>query len=401
MDRLFKAFTLAAIFLSICAQAWCQSARIGPRGGKLISADKLLHMVVPPGALDKETLLSIASLDNSNPGGIGHAYELMPHGIRFKKLVSLSFHYKNLLDSITFPCGLQIAFQDSLDQWKISAGRQHDEQGKILKVTTTHFSRWCVMESVKLSPKLSSVQPLGFVYFKVTGFVPANFDPCSPAKDGKDVPITTGQILPAERIRQWTLLSSFGTLFPTGGTAAYQAPSIPPQKNTITVMVELKSQPFPLLAKVNVINASFGVVFQVGNEPPINFDHVEASKDGDTYNILISDDRGNAIGSLTFTGKLPGIFSWTGNGTPGNNYLSIRPPNLKRWTFESYYEKNGKAIDSHGFVTAKREGNARELLTGEFTIKNAGKINIIDGDGTYEGETTVEGRFKVILKQND
>ena len=401
MDRLFKTLTLAAIFLSIQLPAWCQSAHIGAAGGKLISADGSLHIVVPPGALDKETLLSIAPLGNSNPGGVGPAFELMPHGIRFKKPVSLAFHYKNLLDSISFPCGLQIAFQDSNDQWKIRAGRQHDEQGRILKVTTTHFSRWCVMESVKLSPKYSSVQPSAYVGYKVTGFVPTNFDPCAPAKDGKDMPVSNGQILPAERIKQWTLLSSFGTLYPTGGTALYQAPSTPPEKNSITVMVELKSQPFPLLAKVNVINNSFGVVIQVGNEPPINFDHVEASKNGDTYDILISDDQGNAIGSITFTGKLPGIFSWTGHGTPGNNYLSIRPPKLKRWTFESYYEKNGKAIDSHGFVTAKREGNARELLTGEFTIKDAGKVNIIDGDCTYEGETTIAGRFKVILQQNN
>lgn len=397
MHHLFKVLSVL-LLASFHTAAWCQSTTIGPAGGKLISADGQLTIQVPPGAIEKPTGISIRAQRNSNPGGLGQEYELLPHSIWFRKPVQLEFGYRSWLDSIVFPCGLQIAFTDSTNKWKIKAGRQHNQQQHTLTVTTDHFSKWCVMESVKLSPQKADVQPSGTVAFKVTDFVPADLDPCAPVL--KDIPVGSGQLLPAERIKKWTLVSSFGSLVPSGSTAIYKAPSTPAPKNSITVMVELKSQPMPLLAKVEVIDASFGVVIQFGQDPPVVYDRVEATKDGDSYHIQVFDQQGVSLGYITFEGRLPGIFNWTGNGSPGNNHFSFIPPSLKRWTFESYYEKNGKALDSFGFITAKREGNARELLTGEFSIKNAGKINVIDGDGTYEGETTVEGRFKVVLQQD-
>ena len=374
-------------------------ALIGASGGVIRSADGSLAITVPAGAIDKEYRFSITPGQNTNPAGLGMEYDIVPHTINFKKPVTIQFSYAHLLDSISLSCGLRVAFKDSSGRWKTRGGLYHDQQKKTLIVQSTHFSRWCVMESVKIIPHYSLIHPSDKIKIQVIGYVPNFTDPCVPDNaptPDVDISISTGQTLPAERIKQWTLVSPFGKLTPNGGSAYYQAPSTPPQKNTITVMAEIKSLNYPLLSTIDIVNESAGVMIQVGYGAVVNYPKVSATKDGDTYTVQIFDADGTSPGYITWTGKIPGTFSWKGEDSEQYNHFSYTPSFLD-YTVESYYEQEGKSFDSHGELKVRRGGKAGELLIGEFTIKDAGKINRINGDGTYEGETIVMGSFRVIL----
>src|SRR5688572_18112074 len=58
-------------------------ATIGPAGGELFSADSLVKLDVPAGALGNQTTISIEPLTNYAPGGMGRAYRLLPSGLEF------------------------------------------------------------------------------------------------------------------------------------------------------------------------------------------------------------------------------------------------------------------------------------------------------------------------------
>ena len=58
-------------------------------GGILVSGDGNLELIIPPGALSKNTTISIQPITNLMPNGNGQAYRLEPSGIQFQQTYSL------------------------------------------------------------------------------------------------------------------------------------------------------------------------------------------------------------------------------------------------------------------------------------------------------------------------
>lgn len=127
-------------------------------GGTVLSADGILHVIIPAGALSSPTNISIQPITNELPDKIYNGYSLTPDGQQFQKPITLEFHYRNQdLDTIDAG-GLTVAFQLSDDTWEAYLDPVIDTIRKTITVQTKHFTDWNILFSNKLSPEYDSVQ---------------------------------------------------------------------------------------------------------------------------------------------------------------------------------------------------------------------------------------------------
>ena len=59
--------------------------KVDGKGGQLSSADGRIQVIIPAGAVETSKEFSIQAITNELPGGVGHAFRLLPHGEQFKK----------------------------------------------------------------------------------------------------------------------------------------------------------------------------------------------------------------------------------------------------------------------------------------------------------------------------
>ena len=115
---------------------------IGAAGGTLVSADSIVELNIPPGALSSDVNVSIQPVTNEAPGGIGLSYDFLPNGTVFRTPVTATFHYSD--DSLigTLPELLWILCQDSSNAWQANQEVQDlDTVAKKLNIQISHFSR--------------------------------------------------------------------------------------------------------------------------------------------------------------------------------------------------------------------------------------------------------------------
>jgi hypothetical protein len=124
---------------------------IGPDGGVISSADGLLDVSVPTGAVDANTSFSIQPVTNFCPGGY-RAYQLLPEGLTFSKPITLTFHYTDDDLAGTSTEFLGVAFQGSEGEWNL-VQTELDEHAMTLRTETTHFSSWVMVSHVVITPQ--------------------------------------------------------------------------------------------------------------------------------------------------------------------------------------------------------------------------------------------------------
>ncbi|MGX5816581.1 hypothetical protein ACWKWU_00200 [Chitinophaga lutea] len=123
---------------------------IGPEGGQL-SHPAGLTMLVPPGTVARPTAFSIQPLSNTNPGGKGAAYRLLPHG-SFTRPVTLRFVYDKTIPDHA-PAGIiAMAYQNDHGIWLAQPGCKTDAATRTVTLETQHFSDWSVFLTVELIP---------------------------------------------------------------------------------------------------------------------------------------------------------------------------------------------------------------------------------------------------------
>ncbi len=88
------------------------SSSIGPMGGVLETADGLLRIEVPEGALAADTQVSVTPLANVAPGAL-RSFRLEPDGASFSKPVTLRFRFSEADLAGSTPAALRIASQDA------------------------------------------------------------------------------------------------------------------------------------------------------------------------------------------------------------------------------------------------------------------------------------------------
>ncbi|MBL0343346.1 MAG: hypothetical protein IPP71_22295 [Bacteroidetes bacterium] len=136
------------------------NALIDPSGGTLNSADGKLTITIPAGAVSSATNISIQTITNMAPLGLGFGYRLQPEGTTFSIPVQLTFHYDNQLLQQTAEDFLGIVTQAADRSWNALLQSSLDTNANTVTVTTTHFSDWVLGRFLDftMTPSSSTVQ---------------------------------------------------------------------------------------------------------------------------------------------------------------------------------------------------------------------------------------------------
>jgi hypothetical protein len=239
------------------------SVSIGTTGGTIESADGNLLVTIPSGALSATTAVSIQSISNEAPLGMGMGYRLLPEGTTFNVPVKLTFHFNdNLLNGIPADF-LWIVTQAGDGSWNAMLKSLVDKDAKTVTIETTHFSDWALGKFIDftLAPPTSFVKKGQTVSLKLFGFSrdkalqdDDELAPLIPITGDGDGLTPLTPIPPIEsrlvefKVKQWTLngtaapvSNNSGSLTASGTNATYTAPDKRPDINPVAVTVQIES----------------------------------------------------------------------------------------------------------------------------------------------------------------
>ena len=132
------------------------TATMDTTGGSIVSSDGRLEVTFPAGVLTASTQISVQTITNTVPNGVGSAYRLSPEGTTFSKPVTLTFHLSD-----TENAGIDSAFiatQHADNFWYSQPHQTRDSMAKTLSVNATHFSDWAMVATVVLTPAKTRVR---------------------------------------------------------------------------------------------------------------------------------------------------------------------------------------------------------------------------------------------------
>lgn len=209
---------------------------IGAAGGNLSSKDNTLQINIPAGALAANTEISVQAVSNTLPGSPGHAYRLLPEGVKFNKPVTLTFKYNDRHLDSTSEEALFMSYQAQDGIWRFIPKTTLNKTARTLTVETTHFSDWApyAMFWLRADPNSVLVKKSSFLVIYAT-----NEDAPAEVYDNPEVAIFRERVLQKrENIKNWKL-SGAGRLEAGGEIGRYDAPSKVPAVNPVTVSVEI------------------------------------------------------------------------------------------------------------------------------------------------------------------
>lgn len=213
------------------------SQTIGPEGGNLTSADGAVKLILPAGALTKATTISIQSITNHAPNGLGLAYRFLPEGTQFAKPATLTFQYDQTIVANTDPRVFGVAFQGTDGRWYQQSGATTDTTVHQISVSMPHFSDWSAYELAKIESMLVDGGPAKGEYLdfgasttlKVTS---AMLKPLNQNSSEASLVINTVS---------WSVAggAANGQIKGDGPNATYTAPGKYPPQNPVTVVAEI------------------------------------------------------------------------------------------------------------------------------------------------------------------
>lgn len=374
---------------------------IGEDGGTIKFPNGQVEIIIPAGALDEETEVSIQAIKNSSVSGIGFGYRFTPHGKIFKKKVTVRFSYKNMSAAISSSKALEIAYQDGSGFWVCHGKTVNDPVNKTISVETDHFSDWSLIESMELTPAVKILGLGESVTFKAVRYVHPidEEDFVTPltipdAKTGEAIPLSQSYI------RKWTL-NGPGSIEVKGNEAIYKAPSAKPSTSTATVTVELnvKGTQVLMISTIHLIDEGISVSIDGGewqtymgmaNKDEINNLYSFAS-------LRITED----IPQITFmwpvnSSKSDGTYGWSMLGSESDNVIfQYATPDLKK-IYASVFDEEGNnnAVDSGGFLNVEEVNQqGKKYLTGMFVVEPSGMFSTETGEQL--SVHSIVGTFKV------
>ncbi len=123
---------------------------INEEGDTLMSADERLELIIPPGAVSKNTTISIQPITSLMPNGNGQAYRLEPSGITFQQPIQIIFHYDTEEEKDSSQLLMGIAMQDDNGQWYGLNEFAIDTVAKTISGKINHFSIWATFNKLRL-----------------------------------------------------------------------------------------------------------------------------------------------------------------------------------------------------------------------------------------------------------
>jgi hypothetical protein len=207
--------------------------KIGKEGGSFASADGKVKLIIPEGAVSKNTTFSIQPITNLAPNGSGKSYEMEPAGINFKKPLQIIFYYAGTETEGYSRELLGIAIQDDKGQWSSPDKTRSDSVEKTLAIETWHFSRFVLYYSAYISPASARVKVKGSLRLKIIGVLNIDY--------GRGGPL----IVRTESAEIWSVNgipkgnNKVGLISASQDySAIYQAPALVPLQNPVAVTVK-------------------------------------------------------------------------------------------------------------------------------------------------------------------
>lgn len=349
------------------------SIAIGPDGGTLTSADGMLRVDVPRGALDSERVLSIRPITNHAHGKIGRAYRLSPDGVTFSVPVRLAFTYTPDEIAGTAPELLRVASQTDTGHWSLHDDVTLDADASTVAAHVRHFSDWSLVTGALLSPGSAIAKPGESIALSVIVCERA------PPDDDFLAPLIAA-CRPSEvfsgLVRNWAVNGRVGGDGSVGTVtieedrkARYTAPQTVPSPNPVAVSTEYTALDGAIVTLVANVTVQAGPCFKSNPFEPCRYELVTFEGQGLPYENLPREDWENP--EVLMSGLLTLHDSdANGEGT---------------WTLLHVWIEKRPVGDLEQFVR----------LAGEYTTDSAGRMRFTAlGGSSFEG--TMQGR-RVIL----
>lgn len=376
---------------------------IGAAGGSIQSADGVIKITVPAGALESTASFSVQEVENTLETR-AKSYRLRPEGVNFKKPVTVTYNYASIdLGSID-PRLLFLAFQDK-DGYYYSANKTKGNlNNNTLTVETTHFSDWTFYSRYDLELTDARIEN-GKVYLResedVKVWVSSSLQPEGKGDvDGLLVRLGDPIALGAK----WEFSPRKGSItIANGNTAVYKAPARITQTEEIVITATLTGDlgkdnagnPVKLMQLVQPVvleNDDYFILTEDGND--MSATEFEASLiAGVGVQIAARFSNGYHLSAYTY-GSAAASYPYNMHGMPGNAALELVGQDQRAFIVyraEDCINGNGRTIFSPGaFVLKSVAHTAGKYFEGEF---NCTMFRFDYCNSSVK--KTISGRFKI------
>lgn len=214
------------------------TATLDSSGGTIASDDSRLEVTIPAGVLGAATEVTVQTLTNTSPNGLGPAYRLAPDGTTFAQPITLTFHLNDLenggIDS-TF-----IATQHADGLWYSQPNLIRDSTAQTVSVDTNHFSDWTVATELLLTPQKTRARTGTVTSFTATVILSTDTTWLTAPNGEENSEPDTTTLDKLNYPREWSVNSIAGgntTFGQISDPGAYTAPTNVPNPNAVTVQV--------------------------------------------------------------------------------------------------------------------------------------------------------------------
>ena len=281
------------------------SQKMNKDGGRLLSPDGRMELIIPPGALSSKTNISIQPVTNVAPGGRGNSYKLEPAGIQFSQPAQIIFHYNQNDFDGSMEALQGISFQDEKGQWYRLKNAALDTINKTISGNITHFSIWATFDYSEIRPAVSRVK----VGKKIPLTIVINYPPGDPSAQSNgaaddDLLAGPGNIVhinPTWKVNGVTGGNSIvGTIIPLqGNSETFTAPGSVPDRNPVDVTAEANANltingvtfhSLKLVSHITIIDNSYEITVIGYNQQNI-LQCTISSIDSSTCILQLNSDR--------------------------------------------------------------------------------------------------------------
>jgi hypothetical protein len=212
------------------------SRMIDVSGGRVVSGDGRVTLIIPPGAVASPTTIRIQPINSTLPLSLAASYRMEPEGEQFLLPVTIQFAYTAEQVANSLPELLFISYQDTTGVWRALKNSQVDTASKTISAGVSHFSDWTVFEEYRLFVSSNAVAPNETVNLHVVrNFIldgnPVEYILADTSSDYLEPLIN-------EKVDNWQLFGQ-GTFTHNKGFASYSAPAATPVPNPVHISVDL------------------------------------------------------------------------------------------------------------------------------------------------------------------
>lgn len=380
---------------------------IGTAGGELSTADGGLTIVVPTGAFDVDTTVTIQEITNEAHGANGRAYRITPEGLHTSVPMTVRFAYTDNDIVGTNVRFMSIAYQDAQQLWHAYKDPAVDTTNKTLSVQTTHFSDWSRVAGLQIRPATGALRADETLQLQV--------NVCELVDDGDLLVSLLYECKPFDPVAHtltWAVngvvngSAADGTLTPVVGSAlddamTYRAPAQVSSSRTVAVSAAVRmdtasQDTATLVANIALLPDIPKSCEWLRDVPELAFE-ISFEPFAYTASAGVESYTGHQYGKIS--GKLKNQISGH-NGTPYGSWTN-EPDTVQGFVSidDRFQEGDGKTLHTwqgSGLPQPNGDGQGRELsgmsLFVDFTnctyTFNAGFSTVVTETTTYDGQVT-------------